>query len=100
MRSQEAIPTLQGCFERTHWSIFKDAATSGDYINLEEYIKFVLGCIRSGDIEDYYRGITEKTKEYMGKSCPISSPISRTQGAIAEVSGSDRLLAYGTCNEQ
>lgn len=55
---------------------------------------------RSGDTEDYYREMTEKTKEYMGKSCPISSLIPRTQGAMAGVSGSDRLLAYGTCNEQ
>lgn len=42
---QEAIPSLQGCFECTQWSIFKEAATSGDCVNLEEYTETVLGFI-------------------------------------------------------
>ncbi len=42
---QEAISSLQGCFECTQWSIFRDAATSGDCINLEEYTEAVLGFI-------------------------------------------------------
>ena len=42
---QEAFPSLQGCFECTQWSIFKEAATSGDCIDLEEYTETVLAFI-------------------------------------------------------
>lgn len=42
---QEAVPALQGCFGCTQWSIFKDAASSGDYIDLQEYTEAVMGFI-------------------------------------------------------
>lgn len=42
---QEAFSSLQGCFECTQWNIFKEAATSEDCINLEEYTETVLGFI-------------------------------------------------------
>ncbi|KAK3552118.1 hypothetical protein QTP86_000785 [Hemibagrus guttatus] len=32
-----AASALQDCFECTDWNMFKEAATSGSFINLEEY---------------------------------------------------------------
>ncbi|KAI4896149.1 hypothetical protein NFI96_004230 [Prochilodus magdalenae] len=40
-----AVSALQDCFEHTDWKIFKEAATSGDSINLEEYTESVTGYI-------------------------------------------------------
>lgn len=41
----EAVSMLQDCFETTEWQMFKEAATEGDTVNLEQYTKSVLGYI-------------------------------------------------------
>ncbi|XP_049340016.1 uncharacterized protein LOC125804732 [Astyanax mexicanus] len=46
-----AISALQDCFEHTDWDMFREAATSYDSINLEEYTDSVTGYI-SKFIED------------------------------------------------
>uniref|UniRef100_A0A3B1K914 Reverse transcriptase domain-containing protein n=1 Tax=Astyanax mexicanus TaxID=7994 RepID=A0A3B1K914_ASTMX len=46
-----AISALQDCFEHTDWDMFREAATSDDSINLEEYTDSVTGYI-SKCIED------------------------------------------------
>ncbi|KAI4877849.1 hypothetical protein NFI96_028554 [Prochilodus magdalenae] len=40
-----AVSALQDCFEHTDWEVFREAATSGDSINLEEYTESVIGYI-------------------------------------------------------
>ncbi|MCJ8748315.1 hypothetical protein PDJAM_G00163390 [Pangasius djambal] len=40
-----AISALQDCFECTAWDMFREAATNGDSINLEEYTSSVTSCI-------------------------------------------------------
>ncbi|KAK3507849.1 hypothetical protein QTP70_001424, partial [Hemibagrus guttatus] len=40
-----AIAALQDCFECTDWNMFKEAATNGDSINLEEYTTSVTNYI-------------------------------------------------------
>ncbi|KAK1802807.1 hypothetical protein P4O66_021353, partial [Electrophorus voltai] len=40
-----AISALQDCFEQTTWITFKEAASDGDTVNLEEYIASVTGYI-------------------------------------------------------
>ncbi|KAK0139823.1 hypothetical protein N1851_023265 [Merluccius polli] len=42
---QDALPALQDCFDCTQWSIFREAATSGDFIDLQEYTEAVVGFI-------------------------------------------------------
>ena len=38
----ESVPVLQDCFETTDWQMFKEAATGGNTVNLEEYTESVL----------------------------------------------------------
>ncbi|KAI4879859.1 hypothetical protein NFI96_004004 [Prochilodus magdalenae] len=40
-----AVSALQDCFEHTDWEMFKEAATSGDSINLGKYTESVTGYI-------------------------------------------------------
>ena len=40
-----AVPMLQDCFETTDWQMFKEAATEGNAVNLEEYSESVLAYI-------------------------------------------------------
>ncbi|XP_076849711.1 uncharacterized protein LOC143497938 [Brachyhypopomus gauderio] len=40
-----AVSALQDCFERTVWDMFREAATEGDTVNLEEYTASVTGYI-------------------------------------------------------
>lgn len=42
---QDALPALHDCFECTQWSIFREAASSGDFIGLQEYTEAVMGFI-------------------------------------------------------
>lgn len=35
---QEAIPSLQGCFECTQWNVIKEAATCDDHVDLQETV--------------------------------------------------------------
>ena len=41
----ESVPVLQDCFETTDWQMFKEAATGGNTVNLEEYTESVLAYI-------------------------------------------------------
>ena len=41
----EAVSMLQDCFETTDWQMFKEAATEGNTVNLEEYSESVLAYI-------------------------------------------------------
>ncbi len=45
MWPKKAFTSLYDCFKCTQWSIFHDAATSGDCIDQEEYTEAVLGYI-------------------------------------------------------
>lgn len=49
---QDALPALQDCFECTQWSIFREAASTGDFIDLQEYTEAVMGFISKcvGDV--------------------------------------------------
>lgn len=42
----EAVPMLQDCFQTTDWQMFKEAASEGGDVNLEEYTSSVLDYIR------------------------------------------------------
>lgn len=39
------MSALQDCFECTDWDMFREAATNGDFINLEEYTSTVISYI-------------------------------------------------------
>lgn len=41
-----AVPMLQDCFQTTDWQMFREAATTGSGVYLEEYTSPVLGYIR------------------------------------------------------
>lgn len=41
----EAVPMLQDCFCTTDWQMFREAASEGGMVNLQEYISSVLGYI-------------------------------------------------------
>ncbi len=45
MWTDEATAALQDCFECTDWQMFKDAATQGNHIDLEEYTSSVTSFI-------------------------------------------------------
>ena len=57
---QDALPALQDCFDCTQWSIFREAATSGDFIDLQEYTEAVVGFI-SKCVDDVTQVETVKT---------------------------------------
>ncbi|KAI3361850.1 hypothetical protein L3Q82_002181 [Scortum barcoo] len=43
--SDDAVPALQDCFQRTDWQIFREAAVREGEVDLEEYTSAVLGYI-------------------------------------------------------
>ena len=61
MWPQNALPALQDCFECTQWSIFREAATSEDLIDLQEYTEAVMGFI-SKCVDDVTEVKTVRTR--------------------------------------
>lgn len=68
----KAVPVLQDCFGTTDWQIFREAATEGGNVNLEEYKSSVLGYI-------------EKCVEGVATTKTITIPLSQKAWLNAEV---------------
>ncbi|KAK3562816.1 hypothetical protein QTP86_009973 [Hemibagrus guttatus] len=59
-----AISALQDCFECIDWNMFREAATNGDSINLEEYTKSVTSYIgKCIDDMTVYKTITTRSNQ-------------------------------------
>lgn len=74
---QKAIPSLQGCFECTQWSIFKEAATSGDCIHLEEYtetVRFIRKCIDDVTLTETVKLHSTDKTWHTSKGCLLLRP--------------------------
>lgn len=66
MCTDEATAALQNCFKGTDWQMFRDAATLGNHINLEEYISSVTSFI-SKCVDDVM--ITKTIKHFPTRKC-------------------------------
>lgn len=43
--TEEAIDILKDCFEWTDWQVFRDATTTGNQVNVEEYFSVVMAYV-------------------------------------------------------
>ncbi|KAK3537276.1 hypothetical protein QTP70_007003 [Hemibagrus guttatus] len=67
-----AISALQDCFECIDWNIFREAATNGDSINLEEYTKSVTSYIgKCIDDMTVYKTITTRSNQKLWMTAEV-----------------------------